>query len=123
MCTITIVGTISTSMITTVTTHSSSEEPSPSHSTVRSAPSDSPLPVKIACHGARLHCPDSGWRTVNSSIDANGMNRNSNVSVSTIALKMRCLRRRMARSCGGFAAPTVLCAVSGFTAIVRPSFR
>ena len=114
MCTITIVGTISTSMIATVTTHSSSEEPSPSHSTLRSAPSDSPLPVKIACHGARLHCPDNGCRTVNSSMEASGMNRNSNVSVSTIALMMRCLRRRAARSCGG---------VSVVTAIVRPSFR
>ena len=60
ICTMTMVGTNSTSMITTVTALRASEVPMPCHSTVRSAPSDSPLPVKIAIHGAADQRPDSG---------------------------------------------------------------
>lgn len=56
----TMVGTSNTSMITTVTALRASEVPMPCHSTVRSAPSDSPLPVKIAIHGAADQRPDSG---------------------------------------------------------------
>ncbi len=47
-------------MITTVTALRASEVTMPCHSTVRSAPNDSPLPVKIAIHGAADHRPDSG---------------------------------------------------------------
>ena len=60
MCTITMVGTMSSSMITTVTAHRASDEPRPCQSTAMSVPIASPLPVKIACHAARLHLPDSG---------------------------------------------------------------
>jgi len=60
MCTITMVGTSSNSMITTVTALSASDVPTPCHSTVRSAPNDSPLPVKIAIQGAADQRPESG---------------------------------------------------------------
>ena len=101
MCTITMVGTMSSSMMTTVTTHNPMDNPRPLHNVDKSAPSALPSPVKIAIHGSKLHLPESGCRMVNTNIDTSGTNRNSSVNVRMIALITRCLRTRAARSCGG----------------------
>ena len=132
MCTITMVGTSSTSMISTVTTHSASEAPRPLHRVLRSAPSALPSPVKMAIHGSKLHFPDNGCRMVNRNMDTSGTNRNSSVTVRMMVLTMRCLPSLAARSCGGMVCDSCMfcfscdfaltfCALA-FTAIVLPSF-
>ena len=112
-------------MIATVTALNDSEMPTPCHSTLRSAPNDSPLPVKIAVHGAADQRPDNGCRSVKMNMASSGTNRNDRVANRITNLMMLCLRTRAARSCGGLTpVPTVSTVrmVREVIANVRPSF-